>query len=132
MSVTDVRAIIEQVERLLADAGDLPEQAELAIEKLLNVVEALAADKKALADEVELLRKKLELKKKSKTTAKSDDQQDDQGTTKSLIRITPPKSDGNPRKNQRPTTAVHSKISPFTTPSSVRSIPPRCHPTPCV
>ena len=52
MSVTDVRAIIEQVERLLADAGDLPEQAELAIEKLLNVVEALAADKKALADEV--------------------------------------------------------------------------------
>ena len=29
--------------------------------------------------EVELLRKKLELKKKSKTTAKSDDQQDDQG-----------------------------------------------------
>ena len=79
MSVTDVRAIIEQVERLLADAGDLPEQAELAIEKLLNVVEALAADKKALADEVELLRKKLELKKKSKTTAKSDDQQDDQG-----------------------------------------------------
>ena len=41
MSWTEVRAIIEQVEQLLAAAGELPEQAELAIEKLLNVVEAL-------------------------------------------------------------------------------------------
>ncbi len=68
--------MIAEVERLLAEAGELPEQAALAIEKLLNVVEALSADRQALADEVKRLRKKLDEKKKSKTTAKPDDKQD--------------------------------------------------------
>jgi len=85
MSVTEVRSIIEQVERLLADAGELPEQAELAFEKLLNVVEALDADKKALADEVERLRKKLDQKKKNKTTDKPDDQQDNSGDNQESV-----------------------------------------------
>ena len=76
MSWTEVRAIIEQVEQLLAAAGELPEQAELAIEKLLNVVEALSADRNTLADEVTRLRKKLEEKKNQKTTVKSDDNQE--------------------------------------------------------
>ena len=50
---------------------------EAAIQKLLNVVEALSSDKKSLADEVERLRKQLEQKKKDKTTrgGKGDDQQ---------------------------------------------------------
>jgi hypothetical protein len=76
MTSPDLVAIIEQVEQLLAEAGELPSQAELAIEHLLNVVEALDADKKSLADELEQLRKKLEQKKKNKTTATPDDQQD--------------------------------------------------------
>lgn len=67
MGTTDVRAIIDEVEQLLAEE-DLTPRAELAIQKLLNVVEALSADKQSLADEVERLRKKLEQKKKPKTT----------------------------------------------------------------
>ena len=77
MSESDVRSIVEQVERLLREAGELPEQAALAIEKLLNVVEALSADRQTLADEVKRLRKQLDEKKKSKTTVKPDDKQDD-------------------------------------------------------
>ena len=42
-------------------------------QELLNVVEALSADKKSLADEVERLRKQLEQKKKSKNTSSKDD-----------------------------------------------------------
>jgi hypothetical protein len=53
----------------------LPVEAEEAVEKLLNIVEALSADKNELAEEVQRLRKQLEQKKKDKTTATS--QQDD-------------------------------------------------------
>jgi hypothetical protein len=74
MGTPDVKAIIEQVEQLLAEE-ELSERTELAVHKLLNVVEALSADKKSLADEVERLRKQLELKKKAKNTSnrKKDD-----------------------------------------------------------
>ena len=72
MGTSDVKAIIEQVEQLLAEE-ELSKRAEFAIHKLLNVVEALSADKKSLADEVERLRKQLEQKKKSKTTSSKDD-----------------------------------------------------------
>ena len=58
-----------QEEELLTKAGELPAVAEQAVEKLLNVVEALSSDKKASADEVERLRKQLDQKKKAKTTA---------------------------------------------------------------
>ena len=75
MGISDVQAMIEQVEGLLKGEG-LSERAEVAIEKLLNVVEALCADKKALADEVERLRKELEQKKKNKTTAKASEEND--------------------------------------------------------
>ena len=56
---------------LLAEE-ELSERVEAAIQKLLNVVEALSADKKSLAEEVERLRKQLEQKKKAKTTRNSD------------------------------------------------------------
>ncbi len=71
MGTSDVRSIIEQVEGLLA-AEELSEQVELAIRLLLNVVEALSADRQSLADEVERLRKQLEQKKKAKTTSGGD------------------------------------------------------------
>ena len=48
MGTSDVKAIIEQVEQLLAEE-ELSERAEFAIHNLLNVVEALSADKKSLA-----------------------------------------------------------------------------------
>jgi hypothetical protein len=69
MSGVDVELILKQVEALLAKAGVLPGEAEEAVEKLLNVVEALSADKQELADELQRLRKQLEQKKKDKTTA---------------------------------------------------------------
>ncbi len=79
MGTSDVQAIIEQVERLLAEEV-LSQPVETAIRKLLNVVEALSADKKSLADEVERLRKQLEQKKKAKTTSSDgkDDRPDNQ------------------------------------------------------
>jgi hypothetical protein len=77
MSRSDVQAIIERVEQLLAEE-ELSERVEVAIQELLNVVEALSADKKSLAEEVERLRKQLEQKKKAKTTGNTnkDDNQD--------------------------------------------------------
>ena len=76
MSTLDVKAILAQVEELLANAGELPAFADQAIGQLLNVVEALCSDKNALAAEVDRLRKQLEQKKKAKTTAKSADEGD--------------------------------------------------------
>ncbi len=75
MDRSDVQAIIEQVEQLLAEQ-ELSEPVEKAIQKLLNIVEALSADKKSLAEEVGRLRKQLEQKKKAKTNSSSD--KDDQ------------------------------------------------------
>ncbi len=72
MGTSDVRAIIEQVEQLLA-AEELSERTEFAIHQLLNVVEALSTDKKSLVEEVERLRKQLDLKKQAKTTRSKDD-----------------------------------------------------------
>jgi len=60
--------MIEQVEQLLREE-ELSERIELAIKKLLNAIEALTADKKSLADEVERLKAQLEQRKKAKTTA---------------------------------------------------------------
>jgi hypothetical protein len=77
MSISDVSAILSQVEALLAQAGPLPDEVQLAVEKLLNVVEALCADRRQLVDEVKRLEKRLEQKKKEKTTASNRD--DDQG-----------------------------------------------------
>jgi len=81
MSGVDIQTILNQVEELLARAGELPTEAEQAVGKLLNVVEALSADKRELAKEVERLRQQLEQKKKSKTTVGTS--QDDNQTTKS-------------------------------------------------
>jgi hypothetical protein len=71
MGSSDIATIIEQVELLLAEE-ELSPRVELAIQKLLNVVEALSVEKKSLAEEVDRLRKKLEQKKNAKTTSSSD------------------------------------------------------------
>jgi len=52
MSTSDLQSILKQVEEQLAKAGELPATAEAAVSQLLNVVEALSSDKKALADGV--------------------------------------------------------------------------------
>lgn len=62
--------MLELVEELLREE-DLSERTELAVQKLLNAVEALAADKQSLADEVERLKSQLEHKKQAKTTSNS-------------------------------------------------------------
>jgi len=72
MSSLSIGAILKEIEELLASAGDLVPEAELAVEKLLNIVEALSSDKQSLADEVERLKTQLEQKKKGKTTGKGD------------------------------------------------------------
>ncbi len=76
MSQVDVQSILKQVEQLLAIAGELPKQAEQAVEKLLNVVEELCADRQTLAKEIERLRLQLDKKKKAKTTSDNDAQGD--------------------------------------------------------
>ncbi len=73
----DVKTILKQVEQLLGAAGTLPTEVEQAVEKLLNVVESLCADRQSLTDEVERLRLQLDKKKKAKTTS-GQDQNDDQ------------------------------------------------------
>lgn len=80
MSRVDVETILKQVGQLLATAGTLPAEAELAVEKLLNVVESLCSYRQALAKEVERLRQELEKKKKAKTTNQPapDDDKDNQ------------------------------------------------------
>ena len=78
MSLEELEAVLKQVDQLLAQAGDLPDDAALAVSKLLNVVEALTADNTALVAEVERLRKLVEQKKKGKTTADPQNSSDDQ------------------------------------------------------
>ncbi len=68
MSRVEIETILKQVERLLAAAGTLPAEAEQAVEKLLNIVEALSSYSQGLAAEVARLRQDLEKKKKAKTT----------------------------------------------------------------
>lgn len=72
MNSSDVREILLEIEDLLASARDLPHEAELAVEKLLNIVEALSSDNQTLVDEVERLKQQLQQKKKNKTTGKGD------------------------------------------------------------
>ncbi len=76
MSRFNVKEILKQVEHLLSVAGSLPAEAELAVEKLLNMVEALCSDRKELADEIERLRKQLDKKRNPKTTGDSQQNND--------------------------------------------------------
>lgn len=68
MSGIDVQAILREIDELLGGAGELPTVVEASIQKLLNVVEALCADKQKLADENQRLKALFEQKKRTKTT----------------------------------------------------------------
>ncbi len=76
-------------------------EVELAVEKLLNVVEALHSDKQSLIDEIERLKQQLDQKKKAKATAKPDEKDD-------------PKSDHSSEKHRR------DRDKPKTLPASDR------------
>jgi len=78
MSRIDVETILKQVEQLLGTVGGLPDAAEQAVEKLLNVVESLCADRQSLMDEVERLRQELDKKKRAKTTSQQNQDDDNQ------------------------------------------------------
>jgi len=78
MIASKVKSIIEKVEQLLAEE-ELSAKTELAIQELLNVVEALCSDKNSLADEVDRLRKQLDQKKKSKNTSSREHDNQDSG-----------------------------------------------------
>ncbi len=78
MIASEVKSIIEKVEQLLAEE-ELSAKTELAIQELLNVVEALCSDKNSLADEVDRLRKQFDQKKKAKNTSRENDHQDSGG-----------------------------------------------------
>ena len=68
MKRSDVEQILKDVEELLGCTLDLPDVVELAIRKLLNVVEALCSDKQELMGEVDRLKKLLEGKKRGKNS----------------------------------------------------------------
>ncbi len=76
MIASKVKSIIEKVEQLLAEE-EVSANAELAIQELLNVVEALCSDKNSLADEVARLRKQLDQKKKAKNTSSRENEKQD-------------------------------------------------------
>ena len=78
MSRIDVKTILSQVEQLLATAGTLPIKAEQAVEKLLNVVETLCADRQSLAEKLKRLRQELDKKKRAKTTNQENQDDDKQ------------------------------------------------------
>jgi len=73
MSSSAIQEILKEIEELLASAGGLTSEVELAVEKLLNVVEALNSDKQLLIDEVQRLKQQLQQKKKGKTTNQGND-----------------------------------------------------------
>ena len=73
MSKFDIQSVLAQVEQLLREAGELPLEAQLAIEKLLNMVETLCADRQELVDEVKRLREQLDQKKRAKNSSDKTD-----------------------------------------------------------
>jgi hypothetical protein len=79
MSHSDIESRLQEIELRLAGVGELPPEVELSIRQLLNLVEAICSDSKALAAEVERLRSQLERKKNAKTTARPDQEDESPG-----------------------------------------------------
>ena len=79
MNRLEVEKSLKDIEKLLASDLELPDAVELAIQKLLNLVEALCSDKQELIGEVERLRKQLEEKKRDKNSSGNEN-----GTPKNL------------------------------------------------
>ena len=94
MGTSDIKAIIEKVEQLLAEE-ELSDKIELAIKELLNVVEALSADKKSNDCGNSSNRKR------NPTTRATRMVKVLPVTTTGVIRITRPKSGGSQRRIAR-------------------------------
>jgi len=77
MSRVDIETILKQAEERLARAGELPAEAQQAIEDLLNLVEHLVADQETLHREVQRLKQQLDNKRQAKTTHSADDDKPD-------------------------------------------------------
>ncbi|MHC4406432.1 MAG: IS66 family transposase [Planctomycetota bacterium] len=109
MSLSEVQAILKRVEEQLATVDVLDPVAEQAVQELLNLVERLVADNKALLQEVQQLQKRLEQKKKTKTTT-DDKPGADHSSEKPRRRRersrTPPASDGRTFKD----VAIHEEV----------------------
>ena len=72
MNRAEVESSLKDVEELLGSGLELPDAVELAVRKLLNLVEALCSEKQELMNEVDRLRKQLEDKKRGKNSSTSD------------------------------------------------------------
>ena len=137
MSTSDLQSILKQVEEQLAKAGELPAAVEEAVGRLLNVVEALSSDKKALVDEVERLRKQLEQKKKAKTTADTNDgdaqeSSSDHSSEKRRRERRKPKTKRASGRRTFKDLTIHETIEYLSHIGAQRAIRQRCQPTPCV
>jgi len=82
MSPSEVQAVLSRIDQQLADVEELAPLVELAIEELLNVVEALSSDKQSLRDEVQRLKAQLQQKKKGKTTGQDSKPNSDHSSEK--------------------------------------------------
>jgi hypothetical protein len=71
MKREEVERSLKDVQELLGSGLELPDAVEHAIQKLLNLIEALCCDKQELMSEVERLRKQLEEKKRDKNSSGS-------------------------------------------------------------
>ena len=121
--------MLEEVSRLLGCAGELPAEAQLAIGKLLNLIEAICADKQQLADEVKRLRELLEQKKKGKTTGGNGDNADSKNkdlSSKDHLHDTPPLvSPANVQPEPKPVTIHETRrvpIDPATLPADAKLV----------
>jgi hypothetical protein len=66
MKREEVQQILKEIETLLGDQAGLPEPVEVAVNRLLNLVESLCKDIEGLKGEADRLRKLLEEKKRNK------------------------------------------------------------------
>jgi len=77
MGIVDIEMILKQAEERLARAGELPSEAQQALEDLLNLVEHLVTDQATLRQEVQRLKQQLDSKRRAKTTHSADDNKPD-------------------------------------------------------
>ena len=77
MGIVDIEMILKQAEERLARAGELPSEAQQALEDLLNLVEHLVTDQATLRQEVQRLKQQLDNKRRAKTTHSADDDKPD-------------------------------------------------------
>jgi len=102
MSLSDVQAILKQVEAKLATVSVLVPVVEQAIQELLDLIERLVGDNQALLAKAQHLQQQLEQKKKAKTTASADNNDESDLDDGSDKKDTDHSSEDQRRKRQPP------------------------------